>query len=199
MENKSKVHNFRAGIREVVSALKVVSKWESFPPGDASVIASAISTMSEETTFKDQPATTRVKLFKFIEFLVHKYERALKRDMGAPALVQGIVSMGLAEKSPICLGVLFPLYSHLSQRWELEPAQLDEMWDSFIRYFPVSVGNGTKDPSIPSTETMRTLLLKCIISNDYYSTQAFERLIDMLDSSNDLSANSKVWLWVRLP
>jgi DNA repair/transcription protein MET18/MMS19 len=192
LKNTDNLHNYRAGIREVNAALQVLAKWDSFPRGDFSVVASAIFSLSEATTFKDQTPTTRQELWVFISHLVRNQETILKRDLGAATVVKGIVSMGLAEKNPGCLEVLFPLYSHISRQWKLEPVEFDSIWDSFIRYFPVQVGNSAKESLASSKEHMRNLLLQCIVSNDYYATKAFERLIEMLDTESDLSANTKV-------
>lgn len=192
LSNKDKIANHRAGIREVTAALRVLSTWRTFPPGDSALIATAIKELCDGYTFKDQTLSTRLELFRFADTLVKDYERPLKRDMGEERVVEWINSMALAEKNLSCLVMLFPLYTHLSKTWNLPVKELDTCWDSFIRYFPISIGNPTKDPTVPSQEKLRELLLECITSNDKYATMAFTRLIDNLDTESDLSANTKV-------
>lgn len=192
LENKDKLPTHRAGIREVTAALQVLSTWRTFPPADAAIIATAINELSEGYTFKDQTLTTRLELFRFADLLVKKHERPLKRDMKDEKVVSWINSMALAEKNLSCLVILFPLYTHIGKTWNLPVKELEECWDSFIRYFPISIGNPTKDPSVPSQAKLRELLLECITSNDNYAPKAFTRLIDNLDTESDLSANTKV-------
>jgi DNA repair/transcription protein MET18/MMS19 len=167
-----------------------MAKWDRFPPGDAALATRSVFALAA-SSFKDLTGPTRVELFALIELLFTKYETVLKRDMGAGALVAGLVDMGAFEKTPSCIEVLFPLWAYISQNWNLNTVELDEIWDSFVRYFPVTLG-GAKGPTTASKERMRDLLLGCFISNDHYAEKAFEICIAKLDDASDASANTKV-------
>jgi DNA repair/transcription protein MET18/MMS19 len=194
LENKDKLPSFRAGTRETTTALQSLTKYSTFPPGDAATTVLAVFALSNDSNnlFKDLTHNTRLELYMLIDILIKKYEKATRRDVKNQDLVEGIVSMGLAEKNPSCLSVLFPLYAYISRHWTLESAELDRIWESYIRYFPITVGGAVGDPSAPTKEKMRDLLLDCIVSNDHYGAKAFERLIEMLDTESDLSATTKV-------
>jgi DNA repair/transcription protein MET18/MMS19 len=192
LENKTDILNYRAGIYEVASSLNILSQWKTFLPGDAARVATAVFELAKGSAFKDQKPATRVKLYELVEFLVKKYQAPLIRDVKVAPLVSGLVSMAELEKNPSCLGILFPLYSHISQKWPLEDSDFEAIWESFVRYFPVTVGGATQDPSVPAKELVRELLLQCILSNDHYAKAAIPRFIDMLDTNTDLSANLKV-------
>jgi DNA repair/transcription protein MET18/MMS19 len=192
LENKTDVLNYRAGVCEVASSLHILSKWKNFLPGDARTIAITIFELASGSIFKNQKPATRVKLYEVIDFLFKNFQKPLIRDVKLATLVSGLVSMAELEKNPSCLGILFPLYAHISQKWPLLHPEFKLTWDSFIRYFPVTVGGAAQDPAIPGKELLRDLLLQCILSNDSYAKEAIPRFIDMLDTSTDLSANVKV-------
>jgi DNA repair/transcription protein MET18/MMS19 len=197
LENQSEILNYRAGIYEVASSLHILSKWKNFLPGDAGTIATAIFGLGSGSIFKDQKPATRVKVYEVIDFLFKKFQTPLIRDVKLAPLVSGLVSMAELEKNPSCLGLLFPLYAHVSQQWPLLDPEFKLIWDSFIRYFPVTVGGAAQDPAIPGKELLRNLLLQCILANDSYAKEAFPRFIDMLDTSTDLSANVKVSVYFQ--
>jgi len=142
--------------------------------------------------FKDQKPATRTKLFELIDLLLKKFQTAVIRDVKVTPLVSGLVTMAELEKNPSCLAVLFPLYRHISNKWSLEDSDYEAMWESFIRYFPVTLGGAPQDPGVPTKELIKQLLLECILSNHNYAKGAVPRFIDMLDTNTDLSANVKV-------
>jgi DNA repair/transcription protein MET18/MMS19 len=189
--------NYRAGIHDVASSLHILGKWKTFLPGDAAIIATAVFALASRTTFKDQKPTARVKVYELIDFLFKEYEFPLIRDVKVAPLVSGLVSLAELEKNPSCLGILFPLYSHISRKWSLEDPDFEAIWESFIRYFPVTVGGATQDPSVPTKELVRELLLQCMLSNDHYAKHAVPRFIDMMDTNTDISANLKVRIHSR--
>ncbi len=152
----------------------------------------AVFGLASGSTFKDQKPTTRVKLYEVIDSLFKKYQAPLVRDVNVTPLIQGLVSMAELEKNPSCLGILFPLYTHISKNWPLSDSDYDSIWESFIRYFPVTLGGAPQDPSVPAKEMLKELLLQCILSSHHYAKGAVSRFIDMLDTNTDLSANLKV-------
>ena len=177
----------------MAESLLVITTWERFPPADAATVTTAVFGLADGSTFKDLKVATRLTLFKIVDSLFRRFPEALIRDVGIKSRVSGLVSMAELEKNPSCLSVLFSLYAHLSRDWDLEDEELKKTWDSFIRYFPVSIGTAKQDPSVPTKEEIRSLLLQCILSNDYYAKEAIPRCIDMLDTSSDLSADTKVF------
>ena len=159
----------------------------------------AVFGLANRSTFKDQKPTTRVKLYEVIDFLFKKYQAPLIRDVKVTPLILGLVSMAELEKNPSCLGILFPLYTHIGRNWRGYPlgdSDYDAIWESFIRYFPVTLGGAPQDPSIPSKELIKELLLQCVLSSHHYAKGAVPRFIDMLDTNTDLSANLKVRIHV---
>ncbi|PMD41655.1 hypothetical protein L207DRAFT_528262 [Hyaloscypha variabilis F] len=192
LENKDDILNYRAGIFEVATSLHVLSEWRCFVPGDAGLIAQAVFGLADGSVFKDQKPATRIKLFELVDLLLKKYQSAVIRDVTITTLVSGVVSMAELEKNPSCLAILFPLYRHISNKWPLEDSDYEAMWESFIRYFPITLGGAPQDPSVPTKELIKQLLLECILSDHHYSKGAIPRFIDMLDTNTDLSANLKI-------
>jgi DNA repair/transcription protein MET18/MMS19 len=196
LENTDNVLNYRAGIYEVASSLYTVSKWKCFLPGDAGTVALAVFGLAGGSMFKDQKPNTRVKLYELIDSLFKKYQAPLIRDVKVTPLVSGLVSMAELEKSPSCLGILFPLYTYIGKNWPLGDSDYDPIWESFIRYFPVTLSSAPQDPSMPAKELIKELLLQCILSSHHYAKSALPRFIDMLDTNTDLSANLKVRVYL---
>jgi DNA repair/transcription protein MET18/MMS19 len=198
LDNKDEIHNYRAGIREVAESLQAIANWKRFIPGDGIPIVTAVFGLASGSTFKDQKPPTRLALFKLIDFMFRTYVKNLTREKSVNYLVEGLISMAELEKNPACLAVVFPLYEHISKEWDLSTPDFNGIWDSFIRYFPITVGSTAQDPSAPTREDLKAYLLQCITSNDAYAEYAFPRLIDMLDTKSDLSANTKVRVSVEL-
>lgn len=192
LENKEDVLNYRAGIYEVASSLHILSKWKHFLITDSGTVTTAIFGFAKGSTFKDQKPNTRVKLYELIDFLFKTFQAVLVRDVHIEPLVSGLVSMAELEKNPSCLEILFPLYAHISSKWGLSDTAYPIIWESFIRYFPITLGGAPQDPSVPAKELLKELLLECILSSEQYAAQAVPRFIDMLDTNTDLSANLKV-------
>lgn len=97
--------------------------------------------------------------------------------------------MAVLEKNPSCLRELFKIYENISKEWEFSADDYKMIFESYSRYFPVSMREAPPDPSIPSTSELADLLLKCFISNDGYSAMTFNAMIERLDVD---SANTKV-------
>lgn len=98
------------------------------------------------------------------------------------------------EKDPRCLMVLFRIYQDISNTWSPSPESFKEIWDSFCRYFPISLK--TTDSSLPTRDELQAQLVGCFVSNDGYADHAFPYLIDALDVSRDtLTAYVKVDLY----
>lgn len=176
----------------MATSLHILSEWRCFVPGDAGLVAQAVFGLASGSVFKDQKLATRIKLFELIDLLLKKYQTAVIRDVTVTPLVSGVVAMAELEKHPSCLAILFPLYRHISNKWGLDDSDYDAMWESFVRYFPVTLGGAPQDPAVPTKELIKQLLLECIVSNESYAKGAIPRFIDMLDTNTDLSANVKV-------
>ena len=168
-----------------------MSTWKKFPPGDSPDIARAIFKLGASNNFSSQTALTRLSLYELANTLRAYHSITLKRDMTIKEFVKGVVTMAELEKSPSCLRALFGIYADLSREWALESDDYKLVFDSYIRYFPVTMKDSPKDPSIPSSAELRELLLRCFVSSDGYSTLTFEAMMERLDVD---SANTKVWL-----
>ena len=96
------------------------------------------------------------------------------------------------EKDPSCLRILFHSYELISHLWNLDSASFKNIWDSYSRYFPITLSGAGRDPSLPTPEELKMLLRSCFISHDDYAEHAIPRLIDMLDTAQDVvTANVK--------
>jgi DNA repair/transcription protein MET18/MMS19 len=179
------------GIYYISEALSIMSKWKRFPAGDAQEVLRAVFTLGASNNFASQTATTRLSLYTLVENLRSTHTNAIKRDMSEKEVVKGIVTMAELEKNPSCLRALFNVYVLLSQEWMLDDDDYKLIFDSFIRYFPVTMKEAPKDPKIPSTSELRDLLLKCFVANDGFAKMTFDAMVERLDVD---SANTKVSL-----
>ena len=157
-----------------------------------SEVAKAVFAVDKNGVLRDLKAVGRLSLFRLLALLVQKHAAILKRDMGSNEFAKGIISMAELEKDPSCLRILFGLYEELGKNWILNNETYLLIWESYVRYFPITLAKAATDPSVPKPDELRALLTSCFISNDIYAPEAFPRLIDMLDTNQDLSANTKV-------
>ena len=97
--------------------------------------------------------------------------------------------MGELEKNPSCLRALFGVYESISKQWNLGEEDFKSIFESFVRYFPVSMKAAPVQANVPTTEELRALLLQCFVANDGYADATFEAMKDRLDVD---SANTKV-------
>lgn len=191
LENKDEIPNFQAGVNWTALSLQALARMTArFPRGDASVVAKAVFSL---TSFREQLPATRLTVFELLEFLHQTYSATITRDMGPHQFVQGLVSAAEFEKDPRCLKVLFLMYEEISQSWPLDAEAYKGIWDSYSRYFPITLK--TTDPSVPTREELQLLLVRCFASNDNYAAYTFPYLFDGLDTSLDtLTASVKVSL-----
>jgi DNA repair/transcription protein MET18/MMS19 len=200
LENAEDSLNNRAGIKESGEALLALARMTDekmrmrLPPGDVATIAKAVFAVPGNGNLRSQMGSTRVVLYELLSELMDAYKPNLIKDVGPKEFVQGVVLVAEPEKDPSCLKLLFGMYEDLGRHWELSPDTSLLIWDSFSRYFPITLGGAARDPSIPTPVELRALLLNCFTSNDSYAKHAFPRLMDMLDTNQDLSANVKVIL-----
>ncbi|PBP23306.1 hypothetical protein BUE80_DR005900 [Diplocarpon rosae] len=192
LSNPDEDPSFRAGVHEVARSLNVIVNWQRFIPSDAATVLSAIFTMANYSVLTTLPPPTRLDLLLVVDSLFRKRDLALVKAIRIPTLISGLVSLAEIEKNPSCLKVIFSLYAHLSGDWDLEAAEFRALWGSFSRYYPITLGSTVKDPSQPTQETLRDLLLQCIVSNDYYASVAIPMCLEKLDTTADLSASTKV-------
>jgi DNA repair/transcription protein MET18/MMS19 len=194
LENKDNINSFRAGVKECAKILSTFAQMENqrFPPRDASLVALSIFAFNRGSNLRDQKAATRLSLLELIDTLMRLYTPSLMAKIGPTEFVEGVVALAEFEKDPTCLNVLFPIYGVLGTKWGLNDNALVLIWDSFIRYYPIKIGG--RATSVPSPDELKQLLLDCFISNDSYARVAFPRLMDLLDTNQDISANVKVRL-----
>ncbi|KAK2629391.1 hypothetical protein QTJ16_000211 [Diplocarpon rosae] len=192
LSNPDEDPSFRAGVHEVARSLNIIINWQRFVPSDAATVISAIFTMANYSVLTTLPPPTRLDLLLVVDSLFRKRDLALIKAIRIPTLISGLVSLAEIEKNPSCLKIVFSLYAHLSGEWDLKAAEFRALWGSFSRYYPITLGSTVKDPSQPTQETLRDLLLQCIISNDYYASVAIPMCLEKLDTTADLSASTKV-------
>lgn len=186
--------NYRAGIRESAEALTALATMteKRFPPDDASLIVNSVFVIDPKNGLRDQKGSTRVVLYELLVELMDVYKDNLVKNIGTENIVQGIVAMAEFEKDPSCLRILFGMYEDLGRNWGLSQDANLLIWESFSRYFPITLGGADRNRGFPTPDELRSLLLNCFISSDAYADKAFPRLLDMLDTNQDLSANVKV-------
>lgn len=186
------IPNNRAGIKDTALSLQALANMTGkCPPGDASVIAQAVFSLPS-STLRDQKAAGRLALLELLNSLVQNYSPAIARDMGTQTFVDELVSVAEFEKDPSCLRILFQMYEQISQTWNLDSGSFKNIWDSYSRYFPITLSGAARDPSLPSPEELKMLLRYCFTSHDDYAEEAIPRLIDMLDTTQDVvTANVK--------
>ena len=179
------------GIYYVAEALQIMVKWTRFAPGDAQEVARAVFKLGAANNFSSQTAVTRLSLYTLVDVLRTTRAAAVKRDMSEKEFVKGLVTMAELEKNPSCLRALFTLYANLSRDWTLDEGDFKQIFDSYVRYFPITMKDAPKDPKIPTTAELRDLLLNCFIASDGYAQSTFAAMIERLDVD---SANTKVRL-----
>jgi DNA repair/transcription protein MET18/MMS19 len=165
---------------------------QRFPPRDAELVAQSVFGFNTGSNLRDQKAATRLSLLELMNTLIRLYKPNLISNIGSKKFVEGIVAMAEFEKDPTCLNMLFPIYEVLSKEWDLDDDALIQIWDSFIRYYPIKIGG--RAASVPTPDELKQLLVDCFVSNDSYAKHAFPRLMELLDTNQDLSADVKVWL-----
>ncbi|KAL2070639.1 hypothetical protein VTL71DRAFT_13665 [Oculimacula yallundae] len=190
-ENTNGLSSFRAGIHEVACCLEVIISWKHFLPGESANVMAAVFSLSKENRFKDLKPAARQTLYRLVETLLRTRGDALLKATTIPQIVRGLVTVAEFEKTPGCLGILFQLYTYLSKDWDLEAEQFQALWDSFSRYWPVTVGGSTQQVSNPTSEELRNMLLECILSSDSYAKDAISMCLLKLDITSDLSATTK--------
>lgn len=161
-----------------------------FLKSDSSEIVKALFSLAKRDTLREQKAATRLVLFQLLETLLRRHESTLLRDIGREEFVKGLVAVAEFEKDPSCLNILFEMYTELGS--DLSPESAKNIWESYIRYFPIKMGGNARDESKPSIEQLKGLLLRCFVSSDLYAEWAFPRLIEQLDVDQDLTANVKM-------
>ncbi|KAI9048026.1 hypothetical protein LZ554_007824 [Drepanopeziza brunnea f. sp. 'monogermtubi'] len=183
--------SFRYGIYEVAASLRVIVNWQHFIPSDTAVVATAIYGLAGFSIMRDLAPATRVELLMVLDIIFRQRGLDLIKITGIASQINGLVELASYEKNPSCLTLLFSLYIHVSKEWDLEAPQFESLWNSFSRYYPITVGGSAKDPKQPSKETLRDLLLGCIVSNDSYAKDAIPMCLEKLDTTADLSADTK--------
>lgn len=187
----------RAGIPESATALQELIKHDSgrkFVPDDTETVVRAIFAVEKNGVLRDLKAPGRLSLIELLTLLTEKHKLKIIKHVGQSDFVEGVVSMAEFEKDPSNLRCIFKLYAGLSATWTLTNELLTKIWESYSRYFPITLVRIDSNPLVATPEELRGLLLACFISHDFYAKEAFPRLIDMLDTNQDISANVKVSL-----
>lgn len=165
--------------------MKMFLKYNAVP------IAESIFAVNTLELFNKLPASTRLALYDIFANLFDTQQETLAKDMGA-SFVKAFVGLAEKEKDPSCLKIVFAIYKDTSSdKWALPVDSLKMSWDSFIRYYPITVGGKRSDISKPNPEVLKELLLQCLLSSNHYAEWTFPYLIEMLDTV--VSANIKVF------
>lgn len=165
---------------------------KKFVAGDVEAVIRAVFAVDTNDLLRTIKPAGRLALYNLLSLLMKRYQENIMKNVGRGEFTEGLVSMAELEKDPSNLKAIFLMYEDLSRNWKLDSDTCKKIWESFSRYFPITLARASTDPNTPKPEELRSLLLNCIISNDLHAAHAFPRLIDMLDTSQDLSANVKV-------
>jgi DNA repair/transcription protein MET18/MMS19 len=176
---------FRAGTDEVIDAIRSISKSESFTESNAIEVVESVFALESRMTYKDLKTRTRANVLDLLQGLFLRHGAQFSRKPGVDNFVTGLIELTQFEKSPICLGVLFPLFTDITKAWasELEAKNLTEkLFGAFYRYFPIDVQRTySQDPNVPTLDKLAILLEECITASPIYSEFAFEQLLGNLD------------------
>ncbi|POS83038.1 hypothetical protein EPUL_004814, partial [Erysiphe pulchra] len=188
IRNEKNYHYNNAGIREIVLLFRTLSKLDTFSSRYVSSIINSIFTLADSRhRFMDLPDTVRQDVYTVVEFFFKKYSHILIQSLGISKLVDGFLDLATFEKKAPCLLVVFPLISHMSRSWNLGESELENLFKSFIRYFPIKI-SGLKNDSLRLSVKMSDCLTDCIVSNDFYASYAFPHFITSLDDHWNISA-----------
>jgi hypothetical protein len=198
LETSRETLNHRAGMKESAEALFALAdmtEHKVFQSDDAAIIAKAIFAIDPGESFRDQKASTRLTIYQLLDLLIEKHTPSLQKIIGTNEFVAGFGALSEFEKEPTCLQIVFGISADLSrsQDWDLKLESYTLLWDSFSRYFPITLkASRDQDPFVPTPAELKNSLLHCFISNDVYAKEAFPQLIGRLDTDQDISANTKV-------
>ncbi|KAI6246673.1 hypothetical protein HI914_05135 [Erysiphe necator] len=185
-ETNSSYNN--AGIREVILLFRTLSKINSFNPEDACSIISSIFTLADSRhRFMDLPDVVRQDIYAVVENFLKEYSHVLIQSLGTSKIVDGILELATFEKKAPCLLIVFPLISHISRSWNLGDSDLEKLFKSFIRYFPIKI-SGLQNDSMRLSMEMSDCLTDCLVSNDFYASHTFSNFIASLDDHSSISA-----------
>ncbi|KAL3417582.1 hypothetical protein PVAG01_10592 [Phlyctema vagabunda] len=189
--------NYRANIKGTVQCLDLLSQMSRFLAIEAYVVSDAILSIPSDI-WSQQVVDTRVTVYEILHNFLDSNRISLQqREKYGRNITDGVTTLALQEKDPSCLNVVFPLYQMLGeeqQSWGVEEKDFEKIWESFVRYYPIKVGNFGKkawDSSKPEPPVLKELLLNCFVSSSVYAQWAFPRLLDMLDQNSDISADVK--------
>lgn len=194
-----RIPSFRAGFKQIGTILwqLITKNEENFHENDAPAICMALFFTAEFDLFRREVASTRLRFFEVVEILFDRYMDIIKIDLKAK-FISGLASLAAFEKEPSCLRAIFRLYEKIGQRWNPDKEECETMFNSFARYFPITIRTLSPDPAVPSSEELKALLKKCWTSNSGYAPLSFPKLIELLDSNNDLRADTKVECFLLL-
>lgn len=190
--------NHRAGIKESAEALFALAdmtEHKIFLPDDAGTIAKAVLSIDPNGVFRNQKASTRLAIYNLLDLLIEKHSWFLFKHIGANEFVGGLITLSEFEKEPTCLRIVFDMSSYISRSrdWNILPDIYSRLWESFSRYFPITLkASRGQDLSIPTPAELKQSLLNCFVAHDNYAKEAFPQLMTRLDVDQDISANTKV-------
>lgn len=181
--------SLRAGLNEVIDAVRAISLWEGFVAEDAVDVITAIFKLGKELEYKDLKFDTRRNILHLLQQLFNQYSLRFSSRPGVSGFVNGLLDLAQFEKTPICLEIILSLFTQISKEWApaLENQKLaQKIFDSFARYFPVDVQrNYRPDPNAPALGDVATLLQGCYTASSIFADFAFGQLIELLDSAQE--------------
>ncbi|TQS38304.1 hypothetical protein Golomagni_01191 [Golovinomyces magnicellulatus] len=189
---------YDAGLREIILLFKRISEMNTFNPSESSLIIKSIFTLADKKhRFKDLTNTVRQDVYTVVSHFFKQNSHILIKDLGADKLVAGLLELATFEKKASCLLIVFPLISHISQFWGLGNPELESLFTSFIRYFPIKIG-GLQSESLRLSLEMSNFLTECIVSNNFYASLAFPHFIQILQDHSSMSATTTHEIFVMI-
>ncbi|KAI0996099.1 hypothetical protein K3495_g12082 [Podosphaera aphanis] len=190
IENRENNPANNAGLGEIIITFRLFTKLEEFNSGDASLIIKSVFTLADERTrFKNLPESIRQDTYTIVDHIFREHSNDIIKKLGHNQLVDGLLQLVVFEKKASCLLLIFPLISYISHDWGLTDSNLEKLFASFIRYFPIKVG-GMQNEATRISQKMSQYLSDCIVSNDFYASLVFPHLIENLERHSTLSASS---------
>ncbi|RKF73979.1 putative dna repair transcription protein [Golovinomyces cichoracearum] len=189
---------YDAGLREIILLFKRISEMNAFNPSESSLIIKSIFALADEKhRFKDLSNAVRQEVYTVVSYFFRQNSHILLKDFGTDKLVAGLLELATFEKKASCLLIVFPLISHISQFWSLGDPQLESLFTSFIRYFPIKIG-GLQSESLRLSLEMSNFLTECIVSNNFYASLAFPHFIQILQDHSSMSATTTHEIFIMI-
>lgn len=190
LKNEEHQHLNDAGIDEIILLFLNFAQHGDLEPGDAPLVLTGLFSLADNRTrLKELPGPIRQNVYTVVDNFCREYPQKITEELGYDKIIAGLLNLVIFEKKASCLLIIFQLISYVSRNWKLSSANMEDLFNSFVRYFPIKVG-GAQDEATRLSIEMRRCLSDCMTSNDFYASLVFPHLIQRLDDRSSISASS---------